>query len=113
MTFAAHEIDHVIAEKHGGPTEAQNLAMACALCNARKGSDLASIDVRTGAVVPLFNPRCDRWSEHFQLIGGRIEPLTPQGRATAALLQLNHPDRVEERELLLAAGVALEPTAGE
>jgi len=25
MTLAAHEIDHVIAEKHGGPTDADNL----------------------------------------------------------------------------------------
>lgn len=28
-----HEIDHVIAEKHGGATEADNLAYACAQCN--------------------------------------------------------------------------------
>lgn len=26
---AVHEIDHVIAEKHDGPTELQNLALAC------------------------------------------------------------------------------------
>ena len=31
MTLAAHEIDHVIAEKRGGPTDADNLALACAL----------------------------------------------------------------------------------
>ncbi len=39
LTFAAHEIDHVIAEKHGGPSDANNLALACALCNGFKGSD--------------------------------------------------------------------------
>jgi 5-methylcytosine-specific restriction endonuclease McrA len=110
MTLAAHEIDHVIAEKHGGPTDADNLALACALCNGFKGSDLASIDGETGAIVPLFNPRRDRWAEHFRLEAGRIEPLTPSGRATVRLLQLNHPDRVEERELLVAAGIILAPT---
>src|SRR5438477_13047475 len=39
-TFAAHEIDHVIAEKHGGLTEANKLALSCSLCNKQKGSDL-------------------------------------------------------------------------
>jgi 5-methylcytosine-specific restriction endonuclease McrA len=107
MTFATHEVDHVIAEKHGGATDAENLALACALCNGFKGSDLASIDTETGSIVPLFNPRHDRWAEHFRLQGGRIEPLTAQGRATERLLRLNHPDRVEERQLLVAAGIVL------
>lgn len=40
-----HQVDHVIAEKHGGLTEAFNLALACVLCNKFKGSDIASIDV--------------------------------------------------------------------
>jgi len=29
MTWAVHTIDHIIAEKHGGPTAADNLALAC------------------------------------------------------------------------------------
>ena len=111
MTLAAHEIDHVIAEKHGGPTEADNLALACALYNGFKGSDLASIDAESGAIVPLFNPRPDRWTEHFRLEAGRIEPLTASGRATVRLLQLNHPHRVEERLLLVAARILLAPEA--
>src|SRR5437660_5262417 len=45
--FAPHEIDHVIAEKHGGLTEANNLALSCSLCNKQKGSDLTSIDTET------------------------------------------------------------------
>jgi hypothetical protein len=111
MTLAAHEIDHVIAEKHGGPTEADNLALACALCNGFKGTDLASIDAESGAIVPLFNPRRDRWTENFRLENGRIESLTASARATVRLLQLNHPDRIEERLLLVAAGILLVPEA--
>ena len=34
--FAPHEIDHIIAEKHGGLTEAENLALSCTLCNKHK-----------------------------------------------------------------------------
>ena len=109
MTLATHEIDHVIAEKHGGPTDEANLALACALCNGFKGSDLASIDPESGAITPLFNPRRDRWTEHFRLEAGRIEPLTANGRATVRLLQMNHPDRVEERLLLVAAGIIPAP----
>jgi 5-methylcytosine-specific restriction endonuclease McrA len=37
MTWALHTIDHIIAEKHGGTTAAENLALACTLCNSRKG----------------------------------------------------------------------------
>jgi 5-methylcytosine-specific restriction endonuclease McrA len=56
-TFSAHEIDHIIAEKHGGRTEAENLALSCTLCNKYKGSDLASIDPDTEKIVPLYHPR--------------------------------------------------------
>ena len=44
LDFPAHEIDHIIAEKHGGLTEAENLALSCMICNKHKGSDLTSID---------------------------------------------------------------------
>ncbi len=101
--FLPHEIDHVIAEKHGGLTEAENLALSCTLCNKHKGSDIASIDPETGEVVPLYNPRRDKWHEHFQLSGAEFMPLTPKGRVTVRLLQLNRPDRVEERKLLIEA----------
>ena len=56
-----HEIDHVIAEKHGGATEAENLAYACAQCNRFKGSDIATFDPQTGQIVALFNPRTQNW----------------------------------------------------
>lgn len=37
-SFARHQIDHVIAEKHGGLTVKENLALSCTLCNKYKGS---------------------------------------------------------------------------
>ena len=55
--FFAHEVDHIIAEKHGGRTIADNLALACFDCNRFKGSDIASIDATSGEIIPLFNPR--------------------------------------------------------
>jgi hypothetical protein len=109
VTFAAHWIDHIVAEKHGGKTETENLANCCVLCNQRKGSDLSSIDYATGQIAPLFHPRRDRWAEHFRFVGSRIEPLTATGRATERLLQLNHADRIEERERLVAAEIVIAP----
>lgn len=104
VTLATHAVDHVIAEKHGGRTVSDNLALSCAICNGYKGSDLASVDPETGAIVPLFHPRRDCWSEHFALAEGRFEPRTANGRVTIRLLKLNHPHRIEERLLLVAAG---------
>lgn len=104
FTLAAHWVDHVVAEKHGGRTEEGNLALSCALCNQHKGTDLASIDPETGQITPLFHPRRDRWADHFRLSGARFEALTATGRVTVRLLQLNHADRIEEREALLRLG---------
>lgn len=102
--LAPHEPDHIVAAQHGGPTRAENLALACYDCNRPKGPNLASVDPETGKSVFLFNPRRDRWAEHFRLDGSRIVPLTPAGRATAALLQFNTPNRLRLRLQLQRAG---------
>lgn len=107
-----HEVDHIIALKHGGLTESDNLASSCTLCNKFKGSDLASLDPQTGDVVALFHPRRDKWPEHFRVTDGQIVPLTPIGRVTVRLLQLNSDERVEERTLLIASGAWIAPVLG-
>lgn len=53
----------------------------------------------------LFHPRRERWSDHFRLIQGLIVAITPIGRATLRLLQFNRPERVQERELIIQAGL--------
>jgi hypothetical protein len=107
--LSPYEMDHIISQKHGGATSPENLAFCCARCNKHKGSDLTSIDPQSSEIVLLFHPRHDKWSEHFQLRGPEIIPLTATGRATVRTLQLNHPDRIEERELLLASGLYSAP----
>lgn len=67
FVLITHQIDHIISEKHGGLTAANNLALSCAICNKHKGSDLASIDPDRGDIVPLYHPRRDKWSDHFQV----------------------------------------------
>ena len=100
VAFFSHEVDHVIAEKHGGATEANNLAFACWRCNRYKGTDLDSFDPQTGAFSFLFNPRTQRWNEHFRIEGNTIVGLTLEGRTTVSLFQLNNSDRLAERQRL-------------
>jgi len=99
-----HQIDHVVSRKHGGPSDLDNLAYACVLCNRRKGSDIASIDRKTDETVRLFHPRRDHWSDHFRLDGGIIEPRTEVGIATVRLLRLNAAERIVERQILQSLG---------
>lgn len=105
ITLVTHEIDHIIAEKHGGTTISNNLALSCTLCNKHKGSDLTSIDIETGNIVPLYHPRQDKWLDHFKLERAYIVPLTAKGRVTVQLLQLNRWDRIQERKLLIEANL--------
>lgn len=105
VALISYQIDHVIAEKHGGETEIENLALSCSLCNKLKGSDLTSIDDETGKIEPLFNPRIQKWVEHFEIKNAEITPLTSQGRVTVKLLRLNTSERVAERKTLIEAGL--------
>src|SRR5580704_11448143 len=75
-TYLGCEVEHVISEKHGGPTIAENLAAACFSCNRFKGTDIASLTAATRQLFRLFNPRTDRWPDHFELHGAVVHPLT-------------------------------------
>ena len=99
-----HQVDHVIAEKHGGDTALSNLALSCMLCNRRKASDIGSIDTQTGKFVQFFDPRRQSWSENFRLDGAQINGITSEGRTTVEFLQLNSPERVLERAPLIEVG---------
>ena len=33
VALMAHQVDHIIAQKHGGLSSPDNLALSCALCN--------------------------------------------------------------------------------
>src|SRR5205814_826711 len=103
-TTLPHEIDHIRARKHRGQDTLQNTCWSCAYCNGAKGSNVAGFDPATDALVPLFNPRTDRWDEHFAWRGPTLRGKTAVGRATIDVLRINATDRVEHRRLLIAAG---------
>ncbi|HZV04578.1 MAG TPA: HNH endonuclease signature motif containing protein [Gemmataceae bacterium] len=110
-TFYGCAVDHIISEKHGGPTNEDNLALACVFCNQAKGSDIGSIHWESGEFVRFFNPRSDRWSDHFKLASSRIEGITAIGAVTARILGFNDTERLLERQTLQAIARYPNPTA--
>lgn len=104
--FFTFPVDHIIARQHGGKTEAENLCLSCYRCNSHKGPNIASIDPDTKEMARLFHPRHDNWTEHFTWRRALIVGVTPIGRATVALLAINHPDYVLLRESLIEEGTS-------
>ena len=86
---ATFHVDHVVPRAAGGLTEGGNLALACVSCSLRKSAKQFAPDPETGSRVPLFNPREQRWSDHFRWDGSMVIPLSPTGRATVAALSMN------------------------
>jgi hypothetical protein len=91
LVMARLEIEHIIPVSRDGKSEESNLWLSCPLCNSTKSNRTHARDPETGIEVPLFNPRTDRWHEHFTWSedGLRIVGRTPIGRATVALLHLD------------------------
>ena len=102
-TFYGSEVDHIISLKHGGSSETDNLAYACALCNRAKGSDVGSISA-SGEFTRFFNPRTDRWNDHFRLEGASIQPLTTIGEVTVRIFGFNDSARLHECEEMIRFG---------
>jgi hypothetical protein len=63
--FVCFHVEHIIARQHRGSSHEDNLALSCGYCNYHKGPNIAGLDPETGQLVPLFNPRRNRWSDHF------------------------------------------------
>jgi hypothetical protein len=104
---AAFPVDHIIPRMRDGPSNMDNLAVACPRCNSGKWAHTHGIDPVSGESVGLFHPRRDRWEDHFRWSATEpaiLEGISPSGRATIARLQMNHARLVETRRLLAAIG---------
>jgi hypothetical protein len=75
----------------GGPTTEDNLALACVSCSLHKTAKHVVPDPDSGLDTPLYDPRTQRWIEHFRWEGVRVEGVTTVGRATIFALQMNRP----------------------
>lgn len=99
------QIEHIIARQHGGPDLDDNLALCCMRCNLCKGPNIAGIDPQTRQLTPLFNPRRERWPDHFAWRGAELLGISAIGRTTVEVLNMNDPQRVALREWLIEAGM--------
>ncbi len=99
------QIDHVIASKHAGQTTYDNLALSCYQCNSYKGPNIAGIDPGSGQLCRLYHPRRDAWDDHFRWNGPELIGRTPEGKTTIHVLNINLPERVAHRRLLVVAGI--------
>ena len=98
-------IEHIVAIKHDGTSEAHNLAYACASCNLAKGTDLGSLD-QNGNLIRYFDPRRQSWSDHFELRSdGVINAKSTIGEVTIKMFEMNLIERVEARENLIILGL--------
>lgn len=77
----------------------------CQRCNWCKGPNLSGVDPDTGRIVNLFQPRQDRWEDHFEFLGDRIRAKNAIGRATTWLLEMNSDERVRWRRTLREHGL--------
>jgi len=100
---SSFEVEHIKSRSAGGVTRLYNLAFACSHCNAHKARKQNGVDPVTKNTVRFFNPRTNSWSRHFEIdrMTGKIEGLTPIGRATVDVLCMNYDQPLAARRNLI------------
>lgn len=98
--------DHVIPTSKGGATVFENLCLACRRCNEFKGAMVDAVDPLTDESVPLYHPRQQDWSAHFEwdATGTQLNGLTAVGRATVVALRINNEVIVAARRRWVSVG---------
>lgn len=106
-TVGQFEVDHIIPARlwtaisgtrglrplqalpRSGPYHLDNFAWSCSFCNIAKGHQITGQSGRRR--FRLFDPRRDRWPDHFYFLHGHllIVGLPGIGQATERALQMN------------------------
>ena len=101
LRFVLHQ---VTPRGLGGVRAVENLALCCGRCNRHKAANVSGIDPQSGVMTRLFHPRRDGWSDHFRWEDVTLVGVSPIGRATVAMLAINHPSQITVRDLLRREG---------
>jgi hypothetical protein len=103
--LSTFQIDHIIPLKHGGSDDTDNLCLACLKCNSFKGPNVAALDPTTGEATRLYDPRQQRWDDHFRINpDATLVGTSPEGRATVVVLRINEESRVNHRRMMMLLG---------
>lgn len=99
----AMHVEHI---NPSGGDHPDNLCLACANCNLSKAQAIDATDLETKITVFLFNPRQQRWTDHFEWAenGAQIVGKTSTGRATIQRLKMNMERIVIARRIWVKAG---------
>lgn len=94
------EIEHIHPRAKGGRTVKENLWLACTFCNTFKSSQTHGRDPKTKRKTLLFNPRKQKWRNHFDFDQdlATIIGKTVCGRATVNTLKINNELALETRK---------------
>ncbi len=98
--------EHIMPKSKGGETFEYNLALSCQGCNNYKYNKTSALDSLTGEMEFFFNPREDKWEEHFTWSDDTLEiiGMTKAGRVTVDVLRLNRAELMNLRALLASVG---------
>ncbi len=101
------EVEHMIPVSRSGSDSESNLALACRSCNLRKGTRINGTDPESQAEFRFFNPREDKWSEHFHfhIESGIITDITSIGKVTINCLEMNSQTQITARQLWIRLGL--------
>lgn len=99
-------VDHIVPVAAGGQTVRENLWTACRQCNEYKSSRTHYEDPQSREMALLFNPRTQKWNEHFAWSPEYTHILgkTATGRATIEALQLNRTLLIRARQRWVLMG---------
>ena len=103
---SSFDVEHIIPVSQNGIAELDNLALACHGCNLKKSDKTEGFDAVSGKISRLFNPRENIWKEHFGWTQDYLiaVDLTPVGRVTVEVMQLNRKGLMNRRKLLYIFG---------
>ncbi len=106
LTTAPYVCEHVLPRAKGAGDTPDELAWSCPYCNGHKNVKTHARDPQSNRLIRLFNPRRQKWSQHFAWSDDylHIVGLTATGRATIEALKLNREELVNLRGVSLLSG---------
>jgi len=103
LTGQAMHVEHI---DPGGGESPDNLCLSCPNCNLSKAAATQAPDPATGQAQALFNPRRQRWADHFTWDATKtlVRGTSAIGRATVERFRMNSDRIIIARGIWVTAG---------